>query len=209
MHEVEIYYDAIDKARVVRAKELSDIAQNFRSYNGVGSPNTFSKAAIVLSYANWEGFYNECVGEYVNFLTSRGKKTIDTDWNLLLGILDRDFESLRSRNHSADAKQQFITNLKLHVESDMTNFNLLIVQARSNLNFERLTQNFWTLNLDLRSLQKSRIRIDKELVGWRHSVAHGDNPDLSTMTIHEHINFVSSLLVDLADIFQYAMQSRS
>jgi hypothetical protein len=38
-----------------------------------------SKARVVLTYANWEGFYNDCVRAYVRFLRDRLGKIRDTD----------------------------------------------------------------------------------------------------------------------------------
>jgi hypothetical protein len=58
------------------------------------------------------------------------------------------------------------------------------------------------LNFDLTPFQRWRLRIDKELVGWRHSVAHGNDPDLSSMDLDRHIEFTQKLLLLLADTFQ-------
>jgi hypothetical protein len=57
-------------------------------------------------------------------------------------------------------------------------------------------------------MQRFRIRLDKEVVGWRHSVAHGDPPDLSALAIADHVEFTANLLIILADRFQYAMLER-
>ena len=64
------------------------------------------------------------------------------------------------------------------------------------------------LNIDLSSMQRFRIRPDKEVVGWRHSVAHGDPPDLSALDIADHVEFTANLLIVLADRFQHAMLER-
>jgi hypothetical protein len=64
------------------------------------------------------------------------------------------------------------------------------------------------MSFDLAPLQRYRIRLDKELVGWRHSVAHGDSPDLSAMDIADHVDFTSRILILVADSFQYAILAR-
>ncbi len=167
-----------------------------------------SKAAVVLAYANWEGFYNECAGAYIRFLRDRGGKIRDTDWMLLLGVFHADFESLKARSHSYDARRQFIEDLQARLECGFDSFDDTIVEARSNLNFERLAENLYVLNIDLSPMQRFRIRLDKEVVGWRHSVAHGDPPDLSALDIADHVEFTANLLIVLADRFQYAMLER-
>ncbi len=64
------------------------------------------------------------------------------------------------------------------------------------------------MNFDLTSIQKFRNRLDKELVGWRHGVAHGDQPDLTSLDIADHVDFTAELLIVIADHFQYAMLER-
>jgi hypothetical protein len=208
MPDIDRYFDEIDAARVRRARELSEIKRKFGAADDQDTAGVNSKAAVVLTYANWEGFYNECVRAYVRFLTERGGKVRETDWRLLVGAFASDFESLRAKNHSAMAKRQFVANLKARLECGFDSFDPTTVEARSNLNFERLSENYVVLNFDLESLHRFRIRLDKELVGWRHSVAHGDSPDLSALDIAGHVDFAALLLIAIADRFQYAMLER-
>jgi len=81
-------------------------------------------------------------------------------------------------------------------------------EALSNLDFERISFTYQLMSFDLTPFQRHRIRLDKELVGWRHSVAHGDTPNLSGMDIADHVDFTSRLLIPIADSFQYAILAR-
>jgi hypothetical protein len=209
MLNIDRYFDAIDAARIRRVRELSEIKRQFGADDNGVPIHVYSKAAVVLTYANWEGFYNECVDIYVTFLTERGGKVRETDWMLLVGAFNADFESLRSRNHSVDAKQQFVANLKTRMECCFDLFDRTTIQAMSNLDYKRIAQNYLLLSFELSALQRFRIRLDKELVGWRHSVAHGDSPDLSALDIADHVDFTAHLLSVVADCFQYAMLERS
>ncbi len=47
--------------------------------------------------------------------------------------------------------------------------------------------------------------LDKEVVGWRHGVAHGDAPNLGTLDAADHISFVAQVMVLVSDSFQSAM----
>ena len=208
MPEIDRYFDAIDAARTRRARELSEIKRKFGGVHITDPSGVNSKATVVLTYANWEGFYNDCVYTYVQFLRECGRKVRETDWMLLIGAFNSDFESLRAQNHSAEAKRQFVANLKERLECGFEAFDSTTIEARSNLNFKRLAYNYHLMNFDLKSLQKFRIRLDKELVGWRHGVAHGDAPDLSAMDIADHVDFTALLLLVIADSFQYAMLER-
>jgi hypothetical protein len=208
MPDLERCYDEIDAARVRRARELSDIKYRFASSSEPDPSNINSKAVIVLAYANWEGFYNECARAYIRFLQECGGKIRDRDWMMLVGALNADLESLKDRNHSDEARHEFVGNLKTHLECGFDAISSGFIEAKSNLNFARLSWCFSVLSLDLTPLQRFRIKLDKELVQWRHSVAHGDQPDLSTLDINDHIDFASRLLIVLADEFQAAMLLR-
>ncbi len=161
-----------------------------------------SKALIVLSYAHWEGFYNECVQYFVAALKKSNKKVGDVSWALLVGLLKPGFQRLRDRNHSSEAESQFVNDLRSVIDRDFTEFDINVISSRSNLDFKKLRQNFEILGFDLGPFQRYRIRIDKELVGWRHSVAHGDEPDLLSVDLRHHIKLVQDLLLLLSDVFQ-------
>jgi RiboL-PSP-HEPN len=67
MPDIDKYFDEIDAARTRRAKELSEIKLRFTSNLDPDPSNINSRAVIVLTYASWEGFYNECIRAYVRF----------------------------------------------------------------------------------------------------------------------------------------------
>ncbi len=201
----EDFFDAIDTARVQRAKELSEVKRTFLSIASADPLAIGSKSVVVLSYAAWEGFYNDCVRIYLDFLEHRGVKVADASWLLLAGAMSADFKSLRDRHHSDVAKREFLEQLKDRLICDFVGFDRSVVMARSNLNFAKLSSNFALLALEVTPFQELRLRIDKELVGWRHAVAHGDPPDLTAVDVTSHTKFVSELLLTVAGSFQHAI----
>lgn len=208
MPKLDDFLDEIDTARLRRVKELSEIKSSFGQLANCDVFGVASKAVVVLAYANWEGFYNECVRVYLRFLVEKGGKVRDQDWMLLVSAFHSDFESMRDRNHSFESRQSFVSNLQTRIDCGFDAIDAKTVEARSNLDFARLSENFSLLNFDLSKMQRIRIRLDKELVAWRHAVAHGDSPDLKAMDVREHVDFASSLLMLIADGFQFAMFER-
>ncbi len=208
MPDLGRYCSEIDAARIRRARELLDIKSRFADHPAPDPTHIFSKAAIVLAYANWEGFYNDCANVYVGFLQECGGKIRDRDWMLLIGALNTEFNSLKDRNHSDEARLSFIKALKDKLECGFDLLDTRFVTARSNLDFARLSWCFSILGFDLGPLQPHRIKLDRELVQWRHLVAHGSQPDLSAMNIRAHVEFASEMLLVLADQFQQAMLQR-
>lgn len=209
MFELDDYFDEIDLARVHRVKELSEVKRMFASSTQSDPLGVQSKSVVVLAYASWEGFYNDCVSTYFKFLTDQEMKVVDAGWLMLVGALSSDFESLRARNHSGEAKRAFVENLKDCLSTGFDNFDYNIVKARSNLDFKKISHNYSLLGFDLEPLNVYRIRIDKEVVGWRHGVAHGDAPDLNGLDVENHIDFVTTLLAFVADCFQKAMLEKT
>ena len=189
----------------MRAKELSDLKRRL-SPSTLSDPFSIaSKAIIVLSYSQWEGFYNDCIISYIYFLKTTQKSVVEVGWPMLVGSLSPQFDSLRDRNYSHEAKCDFVEAMALAENMNFEDYDIKIVSTRSNLDFEKLKASYRVLGFDFSSFNSVRIRLDKELVGWRHSVAHGDSPDLSNLNVESHIEFTNNLMLMVADQFQEAM----
>jgi hypothetical protein len=207
MKKLDSYLSDIDLIRLRRAKELSEVKSCFASSSDRLPYQVNTKAVIVLAYSHWEGFYNDCIDVYLSFLRDSGRTVSNTQWSMLTGIVSTELDRIRDRNHSPQARLEFVQTLSVLMASDFSGFQASIVLARSNLDFAKLKQNYQVLGFDLAKFQPKRIRIDKELVGWRHQVAHGDNPDLSLADSKCHIKFTQDLILALADQFQEAIVS--
>jgi hypothetical protein len=194
-------FDSIDGERLQRARELAELkhlfAQPQADLHGVKS-----KAVVVLCYAHWEGFYNSCAQAYIQFLLNTNIKVSSLEWMLILGVIDEHLQQLWDRNHSTIAKVDFIERLGEAINSKFDKFSTNIVEARSSLDFEKLRLNYRILSFDIARFQRWRNKIDKELVGWRHAVAHGSSPNLTSMDATEHVDFTNHMLLELADQFQ-------
>lgn len=203
----DIFFDRIDAERVRRGRELAELKVLFSP----GSADPFgigSKAVVVLSYAHWEGFYNSCAQAYISFLREKKNKMSATDWMLVVGVIAEDLQRLRDRNHSPESRCDFVDALKAKLHGNFDYFDVSVVEARSNLDFAKLSTNYRVLEFDISGFLKWRNQIDKELVGWRHAVAHGSSPDLNAMDVSRHVDFTNQLLLALADQFQQAILDR-
>ncbi|CAA0095864.1 Uncharacterised protein [Starkeya nomas] len=202
---VDCYLDELDNARSNRARELSEIKRVFSLSSQSDPLGVSSKAVVVLSYAAWEGFYNECIDVYYKFLKENNIKVIDIGFKMLLGALTAEFESLRSRNHSGVSKRSFIEKLQEKMSCTFENFDLSIIRSRSNLNYDKIKENYEIMGFSLEALNPYRIKLDREIVGWRHGVAHGAPPKLMAVDTENHIELVNELLLIVSDHFQEAI----
>lgn len=208
MDEIDLHLVQIDRQRIQRAKEISDIKSQFSVQTTTDRYSIRAKAVIVLCYAHWEGFYNECVESYAEMLRVGNYRVRDVEWMMLVGTMGPIFQRLQDRGHSSSARCEFVGQLKQKIECTAKDFDSTVIKSRSNLNFARLKENFTVLGFDISPFERRRIRLDKELVGWRHSVAHGSSPDLSTADIADHLDFTETLLLLLSDRFQFEMLQR-
>lgn len=205
MIDVEKYWDRVDSDRFRRVRELSEI-RRFCGSSPVADPESVgSRAAVVLCYAAWEGFYNECISNYLSFMKALGGKVRDTNWVLLLGAIGADLDSLRDRHHSDDARLKFVQRLEALVDSKFDDVDSKHLGRRSIVNFDRVRYGYSIFGFDLMPLQRHRLRLDRELVAWRNSVAHGVAPDLTTLDISRHVHFTRELLITVSDDFQNGM----
>ena len=125
MLDINIYFDEIDIARVRRAKELSEIKRSFGALLSSDPLGIASKAVVVSTYANWEGFYNECVRTYLNFLREKGGRVRDSDWMLLLSAFHADFESMRDRTIRSNLGNSSLKTLRNDWIVDLMHLTLL------------------------------------------------------------------------------------
>ncbi|NNU16886.1 hypothetical protein HK107_11210 [Parvularcula sp. ZS-1/3] len=196
-------FDRIDQARLSRARSLSNTKQKFTSnLFGVDTSNIASQSVVVLCYAHWEGFYADCVKTYIDFLVARGQRVRETNWLFMVGVLDGAFQSLVDRNASWEAKLDFVESLETRLDTDFSGFNRTCVKPRSNLDADQIALNGRILGIQFEQVHHDRLRINRQLVKWRHEVAHGNEPDLSDVNIVDHCNLTISLLLHIADKFQ-------
>jgi hypothetical protein len=205
--DVDALFDSIDAERARRGRELAELKRLYAQLSP-DPKGLASKSVVVLSYAHWEGFYNSCARVYIRFLRSKSAAISDIDWSLIVGVISDDLKSLRDRNHSTESRCDFVDALKAKLAGTFDNFDMAVVEARSNLDFERLSGSYRVLQFDISPFLRWRNQIDKELVGWRHAVAHGSSPDLSKMDASNHVDFTNQLLLALSDQFQKAIVDR-
>lgn len=206
MIDLSVYSDEIDSSRSRRARELSAIGGLIKDSDVSDAEKiAVEKAVLMLCYANWEGFFTDCVSTYWKFLRDRGGRIRDTNWMLLLGAISPDLDSLRQNNHTRNARRDFVKNLRQRLDSEFENIDEKFIIPSSNLNYKQILYSYDLLGFDPSNLQEFRLRLDHHLVGWRNVVAHGNDLDLSTFDISSHIQFTSKLLICISDSFQMAI----
>lgn len=191
----------IDFERVRRARELSAAKEYFKRFGDNGY-DIGAKSIVLFCYANWEAFFNFAIRKYLDCLRESDIRVIDHNWDMMLGVLENDFKSLVDRSNSRAAQIDFIRRARELIDAKFDKFVERCVLARSNLNFEKLRENFEILGISDEDFLRFRLKIDRELVGWRHSIAHGEAPDLSRVEVDLHVALTDELMLMISDKIQ-------
>jgi len=158
------------------------------------------KSLIVSCYAHWEGFYNDCANAFLDAASSSGRAAREISPRLLVGVFSKNFARLRDMNHSRKAQRDFVDQLNLN--EGFSTFDKSCVLARSNLNFEALSYNYTLIGMDVGHIQPFRLKLDKEIVGYRHELAHGGEIDMAEVDMASHVAVVDGIMRIVAGDFQ-------
>lgn len=195
------YLAELDADRIWRVKEIS----NFRSLIANQTADHFreclGRAAVVMAYSHWEGYWSECVKAYIAYLSKRYPRPVLVNRNFIVGMISSHFDRLRNRNFSDLAKKEFVDGFFAAVKGDFLSLTTNEFSPRSNLNFERLKSCAAYLDFDISPFQPYRNRIDHELVRWRHEIAHGGLPPINHGNMDDHLDFSEQLTRLIQDLF--------
>ena len=201
------FFDEIDLHRARRIREISTLKVLCSYHSPTVLSNVLKKSFIVGCYGHWEGFYNECVDAFVSAAIKQNLEVKDVSWSLMVGVFESDLRSVKDRNHSRESHVELIESLRTKSGSKFDRFDRTCIKSRSNLNFETIRKNFNLLDVDCSGFERFRLKIDRELVGWRHSIAHGDEIDMSLVDIKTHADLTSELLILVSNLTQQKMLS--
>ncbi|MBB5721168.1 hypothetical protein FHS72_000775 [Loktanella ponticola] len=203
MHEN--YIERLSTDRLWRARELSDLRVMHSKAETSREKVVTSRAIVVLSYAHWEGYCSSCAGTLVDFLEAKEVPYSTLPPDMLLGALAAALDSYRDTADNLVSRRKLIAIFQETLGNHIKNFDRRVILPRSNLNFERLRFIHETIGADIQPFQRYRLKIDKELVAWRHLVAHGEMFTLENYLAVAHTNLCEELMFLTKDTFETAL----
>lgn len=191
------------RASSERARRARSLSNSRALYVGAAEPlrEVAAQSLIVMSCAHWEGFFNFCVDLYIDAVNAAEKNIAQINPALLACEIDPHLMSLRDRNFRIDARPDFARQVFALSDHKKITSDHSILKAASNLDFKRLRNCLKALDVDESRLLRYQNFIVHELVKWRHQVAHGDEPDLSTADLIAHSHRAEELLIIVLEIF--------
>ncbi len=200
-NEFSAAISSIDYSRFTRAKEISTLSTECALASSDAGRKSLERAFVVGCYAHWEGFFSDCVSEFLKYLRNTDRKVSEISWLLLVGRLAPEFQSLFDRRNSREAQKLFVERLKGHLSSGFDEFDSKCISPSSNLDYKRLVYSFDLIGIDASFFAVKRNIIDRQIVGWRHAVAHGNLIDLDELDLEQHKKTTLELMGACSDRF--------
>ncbi|MBE7635939.1 hypothetical protein GUA87_03725 [Sneathiella sp. P13V-1] len=200
MRDVSLNRIAIN--RIWRAREISDVRAFHYDTNLERNKKFSSRAVIVLCYAHWEGYFADCINTLIDYFQQAGFSYYNLNENFILGAVTPIFDSYKNKTDNLANRLTVTQELRGIKNQDFALFDRKVLLPRSNLNFDRLRFVYSILGEDIQPFQKHRIRLDGELVKWRHMVAHGEMFTMENDFVKSHTQLCEELMLLIGDTFE-------
>lgn len=201
------YLKKLDDDRLWRIREISDLRSQFKASTNERERSVTSRAIVVFCYAHWEGYCSTCVHTLVDFLEASNLTYAAVPDDFVLGATSSALDRFRDKSDNLNSRLELVKTFKGIEATAFEKFDRKTILPRSNLNFDRLRFIFITTQLDVSPFLRHRIRLDSELVRWRHLIAHGEMFTLDDTKVETHTRFCEELLWLLKNEFENALFS--
>ncbi|MGI1822626.1 MAE_28990/MAE_18760 family HEPN-like nuclease [Exiguobacterium sp. TRN 1102] len=200
----------LDRNASHRKKEISNLSIQIQSSEG-DIQNALLRAAIVILYAHFEGFSKEAIKSFIKYLNSKKVPV-----NLMKQHLKTLYYTKRIIDiQNANRKKVFNSLIKDVLLNDSEIFQVNedaknIVVTEGNLKFEVLEDLLFLLGLeaeefyfisdeDQNGIHTKREFIDREVLGLRNAIAHGENRKVTIREFEEIKQFVVEFIDSLKE----------
>lgn len=202
---LDMYFEQLNQDRIWRVRELSDLRVLHGKATSTREKEATSRSIVVLSYAHWEGYCSKCASIFVDYLEAKKVPYQQLPPDMLLGAMSAALDSYRDTADNLNSRRKLVQYFLSAYGSSVEKYDRRVILPRSNLNFERLRFIHEVIGASVVPFQKYRLKIDKELVAWRHLVAHGEMFVLDSTKVASHTHLCEELLFLTKDVFENSL----
>lgn len=130
------------------------------------------RAGIALLYAHWEGFITAAGDLFVQFVAVRRLNHDELNTGLLSLALRQRLKEF-SESSSVATHIDFVSFVQQGMASRARLPQIDVISTGANLNSGRLRDIVLTLGLDYSAYELKENIIDRQLLDWRNTIAHG------------------------------------
>lgn len=192
--------DLMSEQLAWRRKELHDFKSIIRSKKDSLEVKSLLRGGLVLAYSHWEGFIKEASIAYLSYISFRGFKSSDIADNFFTLFIHNAIK----RGKSFSECILFIKNLRENPDNICSIPTKDIINTESNLNSEVLRNIMEILGLDYRThFELKKQFIDKEILGNRNQIAHGE---VKHVELDDFIS-VANYVIESMDLYKTLIQN--
>lgn len=190
-----------------RRKELSNLKSAIIKAD-IPSKPVLLRALTAMCYAHFEGYIKYSMLKYFNFITSRRLMYNEiSDVYLKNRFYAMWKASLNDSSYSSFSR--FFDTITKSTCERFTKVNNLIIDPRSNLNYERLCSFCERCGVDHSGFKDDEIFVDRVLLKRRNAIAHGEDEIVSSQEMDELIDKVLSVMTRFSNLLENIIYSKA
>lgn len=173
-----------------RRKELHDLKAILREKKDTTGFKPLAKGGVVLAYAHWEGYIKEVSEAYLSYISLKDFSRNEISKNFLALSV---FNKIKKTKKFSDCIDD-ISFLISHPQEKCPIPTKDIIDAESNLNSEILEKIMTVLGLEFNDFETKRFFLDKEVLGKRNQIAHGEE---QFVTMEDYLSIADFVIESL------------
>lgn len=207
--------EKLDRSASYRKKEISNLTLQIQTVEG-DVKKTMLRAAVLMLYAHFEGFSKEAVKLFIKHLNSQNIPVNNMQHHLQTLFYTKKILLIKNSTRKQTYNELIEDVLLRNEDSFYVNHDAKdIISTESNLKFEVLKDLLFIIGIQTEqfqlisdrennSIHTKREFIDREILGVRNSIAHGEG----TMVTPEQFEEIKSFVVDYIDsLKEFIMQT--
>lgn len=187
-----------------RRKELHDLKSVIIEKKKSKELKPLVKSAIVLAYSHWEGYVKDISNAYLSYISFREIPKNEVAENFLTLVVQNNLKNKKFEECILEISILFDeTNKKCVIPTEN------IINTDSNLNFEVLNKIMSLIGLDHSFFVTKQQFLDKNLLGCRNAIAHGENRDVNADDYNEIFSFVLESMTQYKTLIENALSLKT
>ncbi len=195
--------DFLDTELAWRKKELINLRSFVDKQHGKRTDKTMLRCAVVLLYAQWEGFVKEASKAYLYYVFLLERKYLNLNNNFIALSLKKKLSNLDITSFQLYRNTVDFLLIDANLQNNIEPPNIEIeVDTQSNLNPKVLKEIVSKLGFDYSLYEAKEKPIIDKLLEMRNKIAHGNKEDIvyaDYLILHEGVFEMINILKNQID----------
>jgi hypothetical protein len=192
----------ITEDRSWRLREISDLKTAIRTAD-VNLRRVLLRALVAICYAHWEGYVRFAARKYLEHVSLRKFRYRDLDRQFLRNYFLPRLAALTVSKTSLTERCALVDEILLSEDRQFSRVNENLVNTKSNLNFDVLTDICLVCNIPIGPFADNATFIDVLLLKRRNAIAHGEDTFVGIDDLEE----ISEKTVEIMRTFGDALEN--